>query len=166
MIRIVVYGQPAPQGSKKFVGMSKSGHAKLVEHSKRVKPWREAVKDAALAVRFGEGTSWTMLDGPLSVRMVFTFHRPQSHYRSGKNAALLKPGAPSRPMGAPDLSKLIRSTEDALTDAGIWRDDSRVVEYTNTAKVYVGDKEMAPHYLLQSPGVVIEIRTEGQEAPF
>ena len=54
----------------------------------------------------------------------------------------------------PDLSKLLRSTEDALTDAGLWADDARVVEYERLAKVYPGEDPEA----LPVPGVRIEIR--------
>lgn len=138
-IRIVVYGSPAPQGSKKFVGMA-GGHGIMVESSKKVKPWREDVKAAALEVRAGAAP----LDAPLTVRMVFTVPKPAS--------------APKRrrlyPMRKPDVSKLARSTEDALTDAGIWTDDARIVEYERLAKVYPGEDPEA----LESTGCVIEIR--------
>lgn len=143
MIRIVVYGSPAPQGSKKFVGtfQGRDGrtHAKLIESSKAVKPWREDVKAAALLVRNGAPP----LDGPLSVRMIFTVSKPAS--------------APKRrrlyPMRKPDVSKLARSTEDALVDAGMIVDDARIVEYSRLAKVYPGEDIDA----LESPGCVIEI---------
>lgn len=136
--RIVVYGSPAAQGSKKFVGMA-GGHGMLVESSKKVKPWREDVKAAALLVRNGAQP----LDGPLAVRMIFTVPKPAS--------------APKRrrlyPMRKPDVSKLARSTEDALTDAGIWTDDARITEYTRLAKVYPGEDPDA----LEACGAVIEI---------
>lgn len=139
-VRIVVYGSPAPQGSKKFVGM-KGGRGKLVESSNRVKPWRQDVKAAALAVRDGAAP----LDGPLVMRMVFTLPKPSS--------------APKRrrtyPMRKPDLSKLVRSTEDALTDAGLIADDARIVEYERLAKVYPGEDPEA----LEAPGVRIELRS-------
>ena len=68
MIRIVVYGAPAPQGSKKFVGTTKTGRGIMVESSAKVKPWRQDVKDAARIVM---GTH-APLDGPLVVVMTFT----------------------------------------------------------------------------------------------
>ena len=109
-----------------------------------MKPWREAVKGAALQARDG----LSPLDCPLVVRMVFTLPKPQS--------------APKRkttyPMRTPDLSKLLRSTEDALTDAGIWRDDARVIEYSRAAKVYPGEDPEA----LESPGVRITITAKGE----
>lgn len=136
---IIVFGAPAPQGSKKFVGLAKSGRGIMVESSKKVRPWRQDVRAAALAVR-GDAAP---IDAPLSVRMVFTMPKPAS--------------APKRrrtyPCRMPDLSKLARSTEDALTDSGIWSDDARVVQYDRLAKVYPGEDPEA----LQAPGVRIEI---------
>lgn len=142
MIEITVYGTPAPQGSKKFVGMV-NGHGMMVESSKKVKPWRQDVKAAAIVARNGTPT----LDGPLIVRMVFTIPKPLS--------------APKRkrtyPDKKPDLSKLVRSTEDALTDAGLWRDDARVCEYVRVAKVYPNEDPES----LDSPGVRITIEKIG-----
>lgn len=144
IIRIVVYGSPAPQGSKSFKGLAKSGRAILAESSKKVRPWRQDVKLAAQQLRAQLGLQ--MLDEPLMVRMTFTLHKPLS--------------APKRrrvfPCKLPDLSKLVRSTEDALTDAGIWRDDARVVE-CRAAKRYPGEGAHA----LDAPGCVIEIERIG-----
>jgi hypothetical protein len=51
----------------------------------------------------------------------------------------------------PDLSKLARSTEDAITEAGLWADDARVSEYARLAKVWPGcDPDALP-----VPGVVV-----------
>src|SRR5690606_32484286 len=113
-IQIIVHGLPAAQGSKRYVGHRRGAdgreRAVLIEQSKRVKPWRRQVADAAALVRPAE-----LMDGPLVADMVFTFARPKSHYRTGRNAGLLKDTAPAAPAVAPDLSKLARSTEDALT---------------------------------------------------
>jgi Holliday junction resolvase RusA-like endonuclease len=138
VLEIVAYGRPAPQGSKKHVG-----NGIMIESSKAVKPWRDDVKNAAeTAIR--EARTLYPLDAPLTVRMVFTMPKPTS--------------APKRrrtwPCRIPDLSKLIRSTEDALTAAGVWKDDARVVEYERTAKVYPGEDPES----LTTPGVRITIR--------
>lgn len=113
----------------------------MVESSAKVKPWREAVKWAARDAMSGPN-GWAALDCPLRVRMVFTLPKPAS--------------APKRrqtwPMRTPDGSKLQRSTEDALTDAGLWQDDARVVEWSG-AKRYPNEGIDA----LDSPGVRIFI---------
>lgn len=138
-----VFGTPAPQGSKRHVG-----NGVMVESSKKVKPWRADVRDAALAVRNGRD----LLDGPLIADMVFTFLRPRGHYRTGRNNHLLRDGVPPQPCVMPDLSKLVRSTEDAITKI-LWTDDARVVEYGRLAKVYVGSDPDA----LDRPGALIRI---------
>lgn len=125
-ISFSVRGIPAPQGSKRHVG-----NGVMIEMSKRVKPWRESVK-AAAAEAMGERLPIT---GPATLTVYFHFPRPKGHYGTGRNAAKLKPNAPRSPLGPPDLSKLIRSTEDALTEAGVWRDDSLVVS-VNAHKFY------------------------------
>ena len=136
--RLVVVGTPAPQGSKSFKGMSNAGRAILAESSKKVRPWRQDVKAVALEVR----GSVAPLDEAVRVRMTFTLPKPGS--------------APKRrvtyPMRTPDLSKLVRSTEDALTEAGIWKDDARVVECF-AFKRYPNEGPDA----LDVPGCVIEI---------
>jgi len=129
-IGFYVIGTPAPQGSKRHVG-----RGILVESSKAVKPWREAVKYAAEPHRPHEP-----LDGPLALRVTFTLARPKS--------------APKRrtlPDTRPDLDKLLRSTCDAIGEAGLWTDDARVVEIT-AAKVWPGDPLALP-----VPGAVIGI---------
>lgn len=150
MIVIRVLGTPGPQGSKKLVGRDRKGRGILVESSAKVKPWREAVKWAAIESRYRPDhmPDAPTMRGPLEVSMVFTLARP----KSAKKGAL----ADKRP----DLSKLIRSTEDALTDAGAWEDDARVVTCT-ARKVYPGTHPDA----LDVPGAVIRIRSLDAERP-
>ena len=107
------FGLPAPQGSKRHVG-----RGVMVESSKAVKPWREAVKYAALE-ETGKTPLWAAFKGPVVLHVVFYLPRPKS--------------APKRrwaPDTRPDISKLVRSTEDALTDAGVWHDDGQIVDET------------------------------------
>ena len=136
IIELTVYGQPAPQGSKRAFavrgkGGIPTGRVAVIESSHdRVKSWRQAVIDAAVALDGG-------LTEPVSLGVTFALPRPKGHYRTGRNAAQLRDTAPVWPAGKPDLSKLIRSTEDALTDAGMWRDDSQVVQ-VNALKIYAG----------------------------
>lgn len=145
-MRIVVYGTPAPQGSKRFVGV-RNGRGIMVESSKKVAPWREDVGNAARAARNGADA----LDGPLVCRMVFTVRKPASAPKKRRIWADRKP----------DLSKLVRSTEDALVSAGVIADDSRIVEFTRIAKVFPGEDVEA----LESPGVVIEIEQLAWQSP-
>jgi crossover junction endodeoxyribonuclease RusA len=53
--------------------------------------------------------------------------RPKSHFRTGSRAGELRETAARYPVTKPDRTKLLRALEDALTDAGVWRDDTQVV---------------------------------------
>lgn len=130
----VINHRPAPQGSKRHVG-----RGRLVEQSLRVKPWREAVHSAALEVMENR----LILDGPLSVEVVFTVRKPAS-----------APKRVSWPItrDSGDIDKLLRSTFDALTTSGAIADDSRIVEVT-ARKVHPGEGVDA----LDAPGAVIRL---------
>lgn len=132
-LEITVHGTPAPQGSKR--GFVKGGRAVLVDDNKGpLRDWRHDVTAAAVAAR-GEG--WEPISGPVGLEVYFTFRRPRGHFGTGRNAGKIRLSAPPRPAVAPDLSKLIRAVEDALTDAGVWRDDALVVAIS-AGKFYDG----------------------------
>jgi crossover junction endodeoxyribonuclease RusA len=118
-IELYVHGHPAPQGSKRHVG-----RGIMVEASKRVQPWREAVVGEAIRA----GWNGTGLDEPLTVDLAFYFTRPQSHY--GKSG--VKQSAPHVPArrSVGDIDKLVRSTLDALVQASVMSDDCLVVLLT------------------------------------
>jgi Holliday junction resolvase RusA-like endonuclease len=147
-MQIVVFGIPAPQGSKSFKGM-RGGHAILAESSKKVAPWRKQVKHAGVLAMSKDDQGRTLeekrppLDCPLVARMVFTMPKPKSAPKTRR----------TWPDRTPDLSKLVRSTEDALKDAGVIADDARIVEYSRIAKVFPGEDPEA----LNMPGVRITI---------
>ena len=128
-IEFYVTGRPAPQGSKRALGPGR-----MIEMSKYVKPWRAAVTAAATKAVVAQG--WALLNEPCCLEIVFFMARP-AHPKFDS------PGV------APDLSKLVRATEDALTKV-IWRDDSRVV-YTQSAKEFVRPGE--------DPGALIRVYT-------
>lgn len=127
VVSLFAKGRPAPQGSKRALGPGR-----MVEMSKYVKPWRAAVEAAALAAY----PHRPKLDGPLWLDIVFYLTRP-------------KRPVSNRPDRVPDLSKLIRSTEDALVTAGLIHDDARVVD-VRASKVYAVGQ--------QATGALIEVR--------
>jgi crossover junction endodeoxyribonuclease RusA len=142
---IVVHGDPAPQGSKRAFavrgkGGVPTGKIAVIESSHdRVKSWRQDVKEAA--EKAIGGREMPVFTGPVLVSMVFSLARPKSHYGTGRNATALKASAPHYPVTAKDVSKEARSTEDALTAAGAWKDDQLVVAYELLAKCYAGPQE-------------------------
>lgn len=131
-VTFFVPGVPQPGGSKKgFPVRTKTGGTRIaiVEDAKHNAPWRAVVTLAARDM-FPDGP----LTGPLEVTFEFRMPRPKGHYGSGRNAGKLKPGAPEWHTGKPDTTKLIRSTEDALTGIA-WADDAQVSRQS-AAKMY------------------------------
>ena len=136
MTTFAVYGlTPAPQGSKRHVG-----GGRMVESSPRLKPWREAVRQEALA------TGLAVTDEPIYLHLLFRFHRPKGHHNS---KGQIKPSAPTTHITRPDIDKLCRSTLDGLTGV-LFHDDSQVA-------FLVASKEYALPGELE--GCQIEIRT-------
>jgi len=133
-------GTPAPQGSKaaipvkdKATGIA-TGKINVVESSKALAPWRSDVRDAAMAAMLSGRCP--MFTGPVEVGLTFRIARPKGHYGTGRNAGILKDSAPMYPAVKPDLDKLVRSTLDALTSAGVYADDNLVVGLGYTTKRY------------------------------
>lgn len=116
---IFVPGRPAPQGSKAYRG-HRGGKPVLQEMSPHVHTWREDVRQACLPLWVGRAP----LDGPLVLEVEFVRARPAS--------APKRRTPPASTM--PDLSKLVRSTEDAITSAGVWVDDARVVRCVSSKR--------------------------------
>lgn len=144
VLEIRVYGTPAPQGSKRHVG-----NGVMVESSAKVKPWREAVKAAALDLLPGQAET-----GPVGVTVTFFLARPKGHWlpaNSRRDVPALRPDAPRWPSTKPDLDKLIRSTLDAIKDAGVYADDSQVVNIT-ASKIYAGQ-------ITGPPGAIVIVRS-------
>lgn len=119
-IAFTVTGTPEPGGSKKAYVVNE--RAVVVDANPRVKGWRDQVASAALQVRPAD-----LLRGPLAVEFTFFVPRPKGHYGTGKNAGVVKDSAPRYPAARPDVLKLARGTEDALTDV-LWADDALIVE--------------------------------------
>ena len=132
MLDFFAEGTPVPQGSKN--AYVRGGRAVLVDANPRLRAWRAAVRSAAEAAIAEAG--WETLDEPCRVYLGFTMPRPKRP-RWGVPAV------------KPDLDKLTRAVFDALTDAGVWRDDSRVVSMEVTKK-YEDDEAV--------PGVWVEVK--------
>jgi len=141
-LHIVVRGAPAPAGSKRHVG-----RGILVESSARVRPWRDAVRLATVAA-MDETPDW---DPNAAVTLTVTYYlaRPASHYGTGRNASTLRASAPPYPAWRPDIDKLLRSTLDAVADAGAVVNDGRIVRL-------VAMKRWADR---MPPGAVLDLET-------
>lgn len=128
---LFIPGRPAPQGSKRHVG-----GGRLIESSKHVAPWRTAVAWHAAQVYDG-----APLAGPVVLRLEFVMPRPTSTPKRSTPPAIRKP----------DLDKLIRAVDDALSGV-VWRDDSLVVDLHATKRLAELDEQ---------PGMRIRVRDAG-----
>lgn len=169
MLTVVVYDTPRTQGSKVAFISKSTGKAGMKEQlGNDLKTWREAVKSAALDAMadpvMGGAPGGYPLTGPLVASVTYTLYKPTSAPKR----------KPSWPMGKKnDLDKLLRSTFDSLTAAGVWGDDGQVVELTRLAKYYTVSQPGMPlplagaaHMfaiagtrsdLLATPGAVIRV---------
>ena len=128
-INFICYSRAAPQGSKSYIG-----NGRMIESSKRVKPFRSDLQCIAADA--------TPLDWDLGLSYALTvdfhFRRPPSHLTS--KGALTK-SAPLFPTGRQigDTDKLLRSVCDALTGV-CWWDDSQVVDITAKKRFHTRDQ--------------------------
>lgn len=115
-LQFFVPGHPKAQGSKRHVG-----RGVMVESSKDLAPWRQAITEYARKEeqRFA---------GPVFLQLCFWFQRPSGHFRTGRYAGSLKPSAPLFRDKQPDIDKCVRAVCDALVVAGTLRDDRLIVK--------------------------------------
>ena len=119
-IEFWVPGKPQTAGSKR--GFVTGKRAIVVDANPKTKSWQAMVAGFARDVYSGP-----LLDGPLSVTFVFFHLRPKNHYRTGKFSGILRDDAKIAPTGIPDVLKLARAAEDALSGV-IYRDDAQIVD--------------------------------------
>ena len=104
---VVIFGDARPQGSKRHIG-----NGRFIEASPYLREWRETVRSACLEAK----GSIEPFDSSVKVTLLFALKRPKN------------PKHKDRPASRPDLDKLIRAIFDSVTSAGVWTDDSLVVE--------------------------------------
>jgi len=139
-----VYGVPKPGGSKRAFQIPTTKRIVIVDACKKNKEWRKEVVD--WLVKSGERR---LLEGALRLECEFIMPRPKSHYGTGRNIHSLKKGAPKHHLQKPDLTKLLRSTEDALT-GHLWKDDCQVVCHGE-------DMKKRWTNLNEQPGVIVRV---------
>jgi len=136
LVSFTVFGLAQTAGSKRsfpFRRANGSLGVRVTDDNPRNKNWQGQVADAATQAYTGP-----LLDGPLRLEVCFYLPRPKGHL--GANG--LRPSAPPYPATRPDLLKLTRAIEDALTGV-LWRDDAQIVaellrkEYGEPARVEV-----------------------------
>lgn len=136
VLDVIVYGTPESAGSKTadpVMRRDASGRSVPVvdkngrpvfrqrDSNKRSYAWKDAIAQVAATALEGAPL---LLD---AVWMEFVFYRPRNegHYGSGRNRHLVKDSAPAAPIVAPDVLKLARAAEDALTGV-LYKDDAQI----------------------------------------
>lgn len=146
-ISFSVPGVPVQGGSKKAFPYRKQGKLRIAitdVTGDRGKHWR-----AKTALAGAKAMQEAGLDAPIRTAILFgvTFYmpRPKAHYGSGKNQCIVKNSAPLHMIFMPDLDKLVRSTQDALSGV-VWEDDRLIID-VNAKKFYAQ----------KNPGAVINV---------
>lgn len=127
-----VFGEPAPQGSKRYVGGNAASGGRFIEASKKLEPWRQAVA-AAVKLMFEATVDDTPFEPHVPLEVWVTFVMP-------------KPSTVKRlfPTVAPDLDKLCRGLGDSMSlerYALLIPDDAQIVRW-HAEKVYGSRAEM------------------------
>lgn len=133
-LTLVVYGLAAPAGSK-TIGRTKDGQSFIRDANSKSAPWKRQVAQEAGEAMDGR----PLFDEPLELELLFVQPRPKNHYRRNGQ---VHDWAPIAPTTKPDLLKLARGVEDALTMI-CYRDDSLIVveslrkQYGHPARVEI-----------------------------
>lgn len=146
-----VPGKPEQRGSKvTIVRYNKDGSPMLdargkvrtfvSDDNKRSRAYMSAVKKAAsIAMRGRE-----LIDSPVVLSAAFYFQRTRTtHYYTTKaRHGELRDDAPRYHAQSPDLAKLLRCVEDAMTGV-VWTDDKLVYKYRNPQRIWTEGEPFA-----------------------
>ena len=123
-----VFGVAASKGSMKVI------RGRITDSNRSVAGWQQLVAEAANhALAAVPSSERAVLARGVRLTVAFYLPRPKKYARPGISVAH---------MVAPDLSKLIRAVEDALTGV-VYRDDAQIVELLAT-KQYAAITDL-PH---------------------
>ena len=122
-INLDIYGDPAPQGSKRVF------NGRVVEAAgEKLKRWRREIARECLVARESNDVFFS---GPVMVNVVFYMPRPKTISKDKR----------PWPTVPPDLDKLVRGLLDGIGQSEmIWGDDSQVVCLI-ADKVYADSRE-------------------------
>lgn len=130
-----------PKGQPRARAVRRGKHAGMYDPG-TADNWKSSVRAAVKEVWDG-----VVIEGPVSVDITAVFPRPKSHFFTGRRANVMRKDAPTYHTAKPDKDNIDKAIYDALTNAGIWKDDSMVC-VGGTSKIY-GDR----------PGASIIIQT-------
>jgi Holliday junction resolvase RusA-like endonuclease len=132
-----IYRGSTAKGTREF-----TGQVVITDKNPNVESWKTSVRLAARP----NGRALVNLDCALIVRYRFTLKRPIS-------VSVTKRPFPTV---RPDWDNLIKATQDALTEAGVWRDDSLIVDGGGSL-AYAGYFHADGTPAMDQPGCVVDI---------
>ena len=83
--------------------------------------------------------------GPIAIGFEFVFSRPKSHYRTGKNAHLLRDNAPRHCTNKKDLDNMEKFYSDSFNCIA-WNDDCQII--ISKARKRWAEPGEVPHVLI------------------
>lgn len=116
MRKITFFAPGTPKGQPRVRACIRGRHAGVYDPG-TADEWKQAVRVAALKALNGVPFS-----GPLSLRLDFGMPRPKGHFTKKG----LRTTAPLYHTIKPDLDNCTKAVKDALTNVGVWHDDSQV----------------------------------------
>lgn len=147
----VVPGKPEQRGSKvSIVRYNPDGSPMLdrrgkvltfvSDDNKRSRAYMTAVKKAARVAMRGR----ELIETPVVLSARFYFQRPKSvhYYQTKARHGELRDDAPRFHAQSPDLAKLLRCVEDAMTGE-VWTDDKLVYKYRDAGRQWTEGEPFA-----------------------
>lgn len=120
---ITFFVEGDPKGQPRSRACIRGKHAGVYDPG-TADAWKMAVAEVWRNV--AKRDTYGPFETAVSVRLVFYFRRPKGHYRTGKNAGILRDGLSVFHTGKPDLDNLAKAVLDVLTRLGAWKDDALV----------------------------------------
>lgn len=114
-INFTVLGDPAAQ--------KRHRHVKMGTFVRTYDPHANEKLDFLGAVQHHAPT--TPFEGPLELNVRFFFMRPKSHFKTGKNAHILKDDAPDYHTSRKDVDNLVKFCTDAMNKV-FYKDDGQI----------------------------------------
>jgi Holliday junction resolvase RusA-like endonuclease len=140
LLEVEIRGTPQPQGAIRSLG---KGRPSIHANAERLLPWREVVQHACELAMAASTTATWPITGPVAVELTFTVRKPTSAPKTRR----------IWPTTRPDIDKLARAILDALTNAGVLRDDSQVTTLI-AHKAYPNEQRDT----LPTPGLLLRLR--------
>jgi Holliday junction resolvase RusA-like endonuclease len=139
-----VYG--TPKGQPRPRAFSRGGRAAVYDPG-TAEGWKSLIAIACQELR------GALIEGPVSVAMIFYMPRPKSHFAT---SGAIKPSAPQQwHTSKPDADNLAKAVLDALTTLRVWHDDDQVAELS-VQKFYEGER-LVGRDQISPPGVFVFI---------